>query len=96
MILLEGGNVFKDAKKVPITQRINRNDVPTTVAWLEQITGLKLKGELLGSTGVTETSGDIDLALDGNIIKKDAIISVLVNWCKSQGIPNDQIINTKA
>ena len=96
MILLEGGNVFKNDKKVPITQRINRNDVPTTVAWLEQITGLKLKGELLGSTGVTETSGDIDLALDGNVIKKDAIVSVLVNWCKSQGIPDDQIINTKA
>ena len=96
MILLEGGNVFKDAKKVPVTQRINRNDVPTTVAWLEQVTGLRLKNELLGSTGVTETSGDIDLALDGNVIKKDAVIGVLVNWCKSQGIPQDQIINTKA
>ena len=96
MILLEGGNVFKDAKKVPVTQRINRNDVPTTVAWLERITGLNLKNELLGSTGVTETSGDIDLALDGNVIKKDAVISVLTNWCKKQGIPDDQIINSKA
>jgi len=96
MILLEGGNVFKDAKKVPVTQRINRNDVPTTVAWLEQITGLNLKNELLGSTGVTETSGDIDLALDGNVIKKDAIIGVLTKWCQAQGIPDDQIINSKA
>jgi hypothetical protein len=96
MILLEGGNVFKDEKKVPMTQRINRNDVPTTVAWLEQITGLNLRNELLGSTGVTDTSGDIDLALDGNVIKKDAIIGVLTNWCKKQGIPENQIINSKA
>jgi len=96
MILLEGGNVFKDDKKVPVTQRINRNDVATTVAWLEQVTGLRLKSELLGSTGVTETSGDIDLALDGNVIKKDAVIGVLTNWCKKQGIPDDQIINSKA
>ena len=96
MYLYEGGNVFKDERKVPVTQRINRNDVPTTVAWLEQVTGLNLKNELLGSTGVTETSGDIDLALDGNIIKKDAVIVVLTNWCKKQGIPDDQIINSKA
>jgi hypothetical protein len=96
MILLEGGNVFKDEKKVPLTQRINRNDVPTTVKWLEQITGLNLKNELLGSTGVTETSGDIDLALDGNVIKKDAVVGVLTKWCRAQGILEDQIINSKA
>ena len=54
------------------------------------------RSELLGSTGVTETSGDIDLALDGNVIKKEAIIGVLTKWCQAQGIPNDQIINSKA
>jgi hypothetical protein len=96
MKLLEGGNVFKDDKKVPVTQRINRKDVPTTVTWLEQITGLNLKNELLGSTGVTPTSGDIDLALDARAITKDAVIGVLTKWCQSQGIPDNQIINSKA
>ena len=96
MILTEGGNVFKDERKVPVTQRINRNDVPTTVTWLEQITGLNLKGELLGSTGVAPTSGDIDIGLDASKITKDAVIGVLTKWCRSQGIPDDQIVNSKA
>ena len=96
MILLEGGNVFKDEKKVPITQRINRNDVPTTVKFLEQITGLSLMGEMVGSTGHAESSSDIDLAIDAAVISKDALKGVLYQWCKGQGIPEDQILNTKA
>lgn len=96
MILNEGGNVFKDANKVPATRRINRNDVPTTVKWLEQVTGLSLMGTMVGSTGQRETSGDIDLALDATKITKDAVIGVLVNWCKAQGIPDDEIMNRKA
>lgn len=96
MILNEGGNVFKDEKKVPVTQRINRNDVPTTVAWLEQVTGLSLKGTLLGSTGVTPTSGDIDLGLDASKITKDAVIGVLTKWCQQSGIPDDKIVNSRA
>lgn len=94
MILLEGGNVFKDEKKAPVTRRINRIDVPTTVKWLEQVTGLKLN-KLAGSTGITETSGDIDLLLDANLITKDAVIGVLVKWCQAQGIPDNEIMNTK-
>lgn len=96
MILLEGGNVFKDKKKVPITQRINRNDVPTTTKFLEQITGLSLMDNMLGSTGVTETSGDMDFAVDAHVISKEALKGVLVKWCQAQGIPDDQIINSRA
>jgi hypothetical protein len=96
MILLESGNVFKDANKQPSTVRINRVDVPTTVRWLEQVTGLDLMGEMVGSTGQRDTSGDIDLALDANVIKKETLINVLANWCRSQGIPEDQIMNRKA
>lgn len=96
MILLEGGNVFKDQQQVPLTQRINRVDVPTTIAWLEQITGLTLRDAMVGSTGVTETSGDIDLLLDANVLTKDAVMSTLVNWCKHNGIPDEEIMNRKA
>jgi hypothetical protein len=96
MILTEGGNVFKNADKSPATQRINRNDVPTTVQWLEQVTGLSLMDAMVGSTGQRDTSGDIDLAIDAHMITKDAVLGTLVNWCKQQGIPEDQIMNRKA
>jgi hypothetical protein len=96
MILLEGGNVFKHADKTPATQRINQIDVPTTVTWLEQVTGLSLMDAMVGSTGKKETSGDIDLALDANLITKDAVLGTLVNWCKKQGIPDEEIMNHKA
>ena len=96
MILTEGGNVFKRADKTPGTQRINRNDVPTTVQWLERITGLSLMDAMVGSTGQRDTSGDIDLAIDAHMITKDAVLGTLVNWCKQQGIPEDQIMNRRA
>ena len=41
MQINEGGNVFKDAQGKPLTQRINRADVPATVAWLEKVTGIE-------------------------------------------------------
>ena len=90
-----GGNVFKHADKSPATQRINRTDVPTTVSWLEQVTGLQLMDAMVGSTGQREMSGDIDLAIDANHISKDAVLGTLVNWCKEQNIPQDQILNRK-
>jgi hypothetical protein len=96
MILLEGGNVFKHADKSPATQRIARNDVPTTVQWLERITGLNLMDAMVGSTGQRDTSGDIDLAIDSNHIRKEAVLGTLINWCNSQGIPEDQIMNRRA
>jgi hypothetical protein len=82
MILNEGGNVFKDAQGNPLTGRINRVDVAPTVKWLERITGLSLLDNMLGSTGVKESSGDIDLAIDANSITKEAVIEVLTNWCQ--------------
>jgi len=78
MILSEGGNVFKTADKQPATQRIARNDVPTTVKWLEQVTGLSLMDAMVGSTGQRETSGDIDLAIDAAVVTKAAVLDVLI------------------
>jgi hypothetical protein len=82
--LLEGGNVFKDAEGQPLTQRINQSDVPATVAWLEQLTGIEFPREhWLGSTGKAATSGDMDLAVDASKISKDQLAQKLTQWAVS-------------
>jgi hypothetical protein len=86
MILNEGGNIFKDTQGQPLTQRINRVDVAPTIQWLENTTGLELTNNTLGSTGIKDTSGDLDLAIDANTITKEAVIDVLVNFCKRSGL----------
>jgi hypothetical protein len=86
--LLEGGNVFKDAEGQPLTGRINQSDVPATVAWLEQLTGLEFPRERwLGSTGKAPTSGDMDLAVDLNEISKDQLAQKLMQWIVSHKLP---------
>ena len=86
--LLEGGNVFKDADGQPLTGRINQSDVPATVAWLEQLTGLEFpRDRWLGSTGKAPTSGDMDLAVDTNEISKDQLAAKLMQWIVSHKLP---------
>ena len=85
MILNEGGNVFKDAEGQPATQRINQTDVKPTVAWLEQLTGLSLLDNMLGSTGVASTSGDLDLAVDAAKVDKGQFRAKLEQWATSHG-----------
>ena len=63
-ILLEGGNIFKDAEKNPLTKRIDRADVDPTIKWLEDILDISLIDNKLGTTGKKPTSGDLDLAVD--------------------------------
>jgi hypothetical protein len=86
MKLNEGGNEFKDAEGKPATQRINQTDVKPTVAWLEQLTGLKLLNNMLGSTGVAATSGDLDLAVDAGKVDKAQFRSKLESWATSHGL----------
>jgi len=86
--LLEGGNVFKDAEGQSLTGRINQSDVPATVAWIEQLTGLQFPRERwLGSTGRAPTSGDMDLAVDTNEISKDQLTARLMQWIASHKLP---------
>ena len=86
--LLEGGNVFKDAEGQPLTQRINQSDVPATVAWLEQLTGIEFPRERwLGSTGKAPTSGDMDLAVDANEVSKEQLAAKLTQWIVSHKLP---------
>ena len=86
--LLEGGNVFKDAEGNPLTGRINQSDVPATVAWLEQLTGIEFPRERwLGSTGKAATSGDMDLAVDANQVSKEQLAAKLTQWIVSHKLP---------
>ena len=78
MRLHEGGNVFKDNSGISLTQRIARENVVPTVQWLEQLTGLNLVDNMLGSTGRKETSGDLDLGIDETKITKDVLIQQLL------------------
>jgi hypothetical protein len=82
----EGGNVFKDAEGQPLTQRINKVDVPATVAWIERVTGINFpQDRWLGSTGRAATSGDLDLAVSLDEVTKDEVAQRLEQWAESQG-----------
>ena len=83
--LKEGGNVFKDENKVPVTQRINKADVDPTLEWLEQILPMDLVNNKLGSTGLTPTSGDLDIAIDQNEYDKAEVAEILSHWAEKQG-----------
>ena len=86
MQINEGGNVFKDAQGQPLTQRINKNDVPATVAWLEKVTGIDLpQNRWLGSTGRAPSSGDLDMAVDIDEINKEQLAAKLTQFIQSQG-----------
>ena len=86
MQINEGGNVFKDAQGQPLTQRINKADVPATVAWLEKVTGIKFpQARWLGSTGRAASSGDLDMAVDLNDVSKDQVAAKLSQYIQSQG-----------
>lgn len=88
MILKEGGNVFKNAEGQPSTQRINQADVDPTLKWAEQIVGLDLVDNKLGSTGIRSTSGDLDIAVDKDKFNKDQIVAKLKAW-KDKNAPDD-------
>ena len=92
--LLEGGNVFKTKDGEPRTQRINRADVPATIHWIEQVTGIEFpKDRWLGSTGKKPTSGDLDLAVDLNEVSKEQLAGILTQFVQSQGLdPREYVV----
>ena len=91
--LKEGGNVFKNAKGQAVTQRIKQTDVKPTLAWLEELVpGLDLQGNTLGSTGIKDTSGDLDIAVDANTVTKEQLEARLKQWAASHGFkPEDYV-----
>jgi hypothetical protein len=95
MQINEGGNVFKDAEGNSRTQRINLIDIQPTVRWLEGITGLPLSDNMLGSTGLKPTSGDLDLAVDSTRVDKEEFYQKLVGMIQSRGEdPRDWVRKT--
>ena len=104
MKLNEGGNVFKDSEGQPQTRRINQTDIKPTVLWLEQLTGLDLRGnpdsegvpeKWLGSTGRKADSGDLDIEIDANAVSKDQLTAQLTQWALSHKFePKDWVRKT--
>ena len=84
MTLLEGGEVFKNADGTSRTQRINLADIKPTLVWLSKVSGLPTLDMTLGSVGKKTSSGDLDIAVDANLISKDQLISRLSQWVQSQ------------
>jgi len=78
--LNEGGNIFST------TGRIDRKDVLPTVQHLEQITGLPLVDNMLGSTAKAADSGDIDLVVDFKLTSKAALESKLQAYWKQHSV----------
>jgi hypothetical protein len=78
--LLEGGNIFKAPSGEALTQRINREDVPATIKWIESVTGIKFPMDTwLGTTGRKSSSGDLDLAVDETKITKEQLIKLILS-----------------
>jgi Family of unknown function (DUF6267) len=91
MKLIEGGNVFKDAEGRSLTQRINQTDVKSTLAWLEEmLPDLDLQNNTLGSTGIKDTSGDLDIAVDANQVTKEQLVAQLSRWAQSHGFKPEE------
>ena len=93
MNILEGGNVFKNQNGQALTQRINQTDVKSTLAWLEEmLPGLDLQNNTLGSTGIKDTSGDLDIAVDASKVTKEQMVAQLSRWAQSHGFkPEDYV-----
>ena len=93
MKIFEGGNVFKNGRGQSLTQRINQTDVKPTLAWLEELLpGLDLQNNTLGSTGIKDTSGDLDIAVDANAVTKEQLEARLRQWAASHGFrPEDYV-----
>ena len=91
MNVFEGGNVFKDADGRALTQRIDQTDVKSTLAWLEELVpGLDLQNNTLGSTGIKDTSGDLDIAVDTAEVSKEQMVAQLTSWALSQGFKPEE------
>jgi len=84
-MLTEGGNVFKDSSGNAKTQRINLADIAPTIKWLEAVTGLPLRDNTLGTTGLKPTSGDLDLGVDSNQVSKDDLAKLLSDYVAQNG-----------
>ncbi len=94
MIIQEGGNVFRDKQGQALTQRIDRADVPATIAFIQKVTGIKFPPDRwLGSTGRAATSGDLDLAVDSNKTTKEDVAAAIQAWAQKNRLdPREYVV----
>ncbi len=64
------------------TRRVTKIEALNTISWLETLLHIPLMGNMLGSTGIAETSGDIDLGLEFHTISKEELRNKLTDWIK--------------
>ena len=89
--LTEGGNIFKDENKVPVTVPIHKEDVDPTLKWLEKLFKkygviIDLVNNKLGSTGMTPTSGDMDIAVDQRKYTKEELVQALTTYAEQHDL----------
>ena len=89
--LTEGGNIFKDENKEPLTQRIYKADVDPTLQWMERLfkkygVEIDLVNNKLGSTGLTPSSGDLDIGVDQAEYTKEQLIDALTKFATQKGL----------
>ena len=85
-LLTEGGEVFKDERGQPRTQRIAKNQIEATLKWLQSVSGLPTINMTLGSVGKKTSSGDLDIAVDQKTISKDQLVATLSDWARSNNL----------
>ena len=78
ILVEEGGNIFSN------TGRITKKDIVHTISHLEDITGLNLRDNLLGSTGKAADSGDIDIVIDSSKVDKTAFEKKLKGYWEAR------------
>lgn len=84
-LLAEGGNIFP-------SRRILKQEILPTLEKIEEITGLNVINNTLGSTGKKESSGDIDIVVDSKQhSKQDLINRLLSNGVSSSDIKKSGI-----
>ena len=88
---MEGGNVFKDASKTPVTTRISKEHIGPSLKLPEKILGFELD-QWLGTTGKKASSGDIDVSVDSGVHDKKEVANKLRAWAKSKGqVPGEWV-----
>lgn len=85
-LILEGGNIFKDKSGEALTRPISREELMPTISWLERITKMPLRDNLIGSTGKKAVSNDVDIAVDQDLTSKDDLADRLRGWAESKGL----------
>jgi hypothetical protein len=74
-----GGNIWSTE-----TRRVTKQEAQDTIVWLQRLVGIPLWNNMLGSTGLAETSGDIDLGVSADECSPHVLKENLEWWACSK------------